>query len=960
MNNDTNYWVTKLIAFLHDPPNKALDIRNHEEVRKVFFRQAGLSEDCIGDFDKKSDFLGASADRFPFPDHKKTRPPLVSNFSQAMNRGEVFRHPMGGSVFNFEKSPHGNAVIEEVFQDAQKGIIVDELPEEIRPWANFFLHWRRWPIESAYSDSRTYFLPADTRIPDHNIWCHNSVVSALAGSRYSGMRPAFLLFQLGPVQEYISQARSTRDLWSGSYLLSWLMVQSLKAVSDWVGPDSIIYPSLRGQPLFDLVHRTVLYDQIHFSDGRGSTETLWQRLGLQPNDYLTPTIPNRFLALVPDELGPDIANAAEASLRKELTEIGEECWEWFSEKGHPITEEHRQRFQKQIAAFPQIQWHIEPWKVEQDVQQEVHAFMKLYGPCSPGADALRDLHSLATREIPVEERNQFLFQGNDIKNPAFCWPYYYARAARNFEGRRGLRDFDAWNTDDHRAGTPKDSFSGMAEVVGTESWWEDFHNQKVDPQLRWLFRSQDRLGAMNLLKRVWHRAYLEKVQGLKVRDALSFESVPGLAAGRWRQNLEKEIKEDADVCSRIGSCVSKIDTFSRSLGWEINHRIDPRDIGSWIGGNDPSLFMPETWNIPLELDSDHKAAEIRSILSREKIFNGIPRYYAVVALDGDEMGRWISGEKTPPLIDQFSSEAVQYFSSGESRRLLSARPRPVSPSYHLQLSEALSNFSLYLVRPVVEYFQGQLIYAGGDDVLAMVPVDQLFECMEALKATFQGSAVLLDALVPGLFHVYGSNGGFLELRNPGSGQPTWPLIVPGPRATASMGVAVGHVQTPLQNMIRAAKAAEKHAKQHYQRDAFSMRLFKRSGEILQWGAKWNSSALGSIKNLMMLLSEEIMSNRFPYVFVEKMVPYELDHSRIGALEDIGSFDFYSVIIRELDYSIQRQSKVPRHSGISDFRHFAEQYLKDLCSDIPSSSSIARPLPDFASMFQFAAFLTRGE
>ena len=32
-----------------------------------------------------------------------------------------------------------------------------------------------------------------------------------------------LLFQLGPVQESIAQARSTRDLWSGSYLLSWLV-----------------------------------------------------------------------------------------------------------------------------------------------------------------------------------------------------------------------------------------------------------------------------------------------------------------------------------------------------------------------------------------------------------------------------------------------------------------------------------------------------------------------------------------------------------------------------------------------------------------------------------------------------------------------------------------------------------------------------------------------------------------
>jgi hypothetical protein len=29
-------------------------------------------------------------------------------------------------------------------------------------------------------------------------------------------------FQLGPVHEFISQARSTRDLWSGSYQVSWM------------------------------------------------------------------------------------------------------------------------------------------------------------------------------------------------------------------------------------------------------------------------------------------------------------------------------------------------------------------------------------------------------------------------------------------------------------------------------------------------------------------------------------------------------------------------------------------------------------------------------------------------------------------------------------------------------------------------------------------------------------------
>ena len=34
---------------------------------------------------------------------------------------------------------------------------------------------------------------------------------------------SLLKLQIGPVQDFIAQARSTRDLWSGSYLLSWLM-----------------------------------------------------------------------------------------------------------------------------------------------------------------------------------------------------------------------------------------------------------------------------------------------------------------------------------------------------------------------------------------------------------------------------------------------------------------------------------------------------------------------------------------------------------------------------------------------------------------------------------------------------------------------------------------------------------------------------------------------------------------
>jgi hypothetical protein len=105
--------------------------------------------------------------------------------------------------------------------------------EDLRWRARLFAHWRLWSKHAIEKDYRLGLLPADTRIPDHSIWNHMQVVSALAGciGQDKVWCPAFLKFQLGPVQEFIAAARSTRDLWSGSYVLSWLMAAGLKALS---------------------------------------------------------------------------------------------------------------------------------------------------------------------------------------------------------------------------------------------------------------------------------------------------------------------------------------------------------------------------------------------------------------------------------------------------------------------------------------------------------------------------------------------------------------------------------------------------------------------------------------------------------------------------------------------------------------------------------------------------------
>src|SRR3954470_3901239 len=87
-----------------------------------------------------------------------------------------------------------------------------------------------------------------------------------------------LSFSLGPVQSFIASARSVRDLWTGSYLLSWLAFRAMQPLLGRYGPDALVTPPPRG------------------------------KLPLEPGDRLdrdrpSACLPNRFLAIVPDDPG---------------------------------------------------------------------------------------------------------------------------------------------------------------------------------------------------------------------------------------------------------------------------------------------------------------------------------------------------------------------------------------------------------------------------------------------------------------------------------------------------------------------------------------------------------------------------------------------------------------------------------------------------------------------------------
>jgi len=144
------------------------------------------------------------------------------------------------------------------------------------------------------------------------------------------MSQSLLKLQIAPVQEFIAQARSTRDLWSGSYLLSWLMAAGAAALVKEMGnkASAVISPRLVGQPLFDL-HQEIqnLRDQLiklnkplFAAPPSGRTPLL---AGHRSEDLLTPNFTNILIAQFAADQAPAATRAIVSGIRREWKRVAE-------------------------------------------------------------------------------------------------------------------------------------------------------------------------------------------------------------------------------------------------------------------------------------------------------------------------------------------------------------------------------------------------------------------------------------------------------------------------------------------------------------------------------------------------------------------------------------------------------------------------------------------------------------
>lgn len=881
-------WKEKLAAYLHDPPSKCLDIRTHGDRSDTAFRQAGFTDTEVGAYLAHADHTAAAMDRLPFP---KSRSGLQCAFDGIKNG---FRHPMSGELLPFHaefKSAAQVFDIEKPNQPVLSPETIARLQDDDTRWrARFFTHWRLWPKHAMENDYRMALLPADTRIPDHSIWTHMQVVSALAGcvGEKKVFQPAFLKFHLGPVQDFIAAARSIRDLWSGSYLLSWLMAAGMKALTAEVGPDAVIYPNLRGQPIFDLHWRAELWNKLNITDQK----SIWDSLGWQNDSLLTPNLPNVFLAVVPADRATDLARKVSDAIQAEWKRIADSVWSECENAGLTATEggiteaQRKARFESQISRFLSVSWQVTAWPDTLECALNLAAGFDPEMPIQKAHQRVQTVVNMATKQMPMLDRDgRYYVGGNDgpknqLNNLGLGWSVILSLNTWQLDAVRQTRQFAAANTGGWQIGTfnNKDVLTGRDEAVAGGATWTE-RTTTMAGAWKFLFKHGDWLSAATLVKRVWHVAYLGKAP------------------------------------------------------WELK-------------ASSKGFPMPNTRSLaahePFARDDDSENEMAEESDSSDK-------YFAVLAFDGDEIGKWVSGEKTP----QFSSQLADYKDSSNSQRFgaktyfeqeqfqgFLAAHRPLSPSYHLQFSEALSNFALLCARPIVEAFQGRLIYAGGDDVVALLPADKALACAQALRLAFIGEevkgadeTVLLHRAAPGFL----SSDSWKD--NHGGGRPI-PFLVPGPNADASVGIAIAHFKSPLQDVVRAAQAAEKRAKKQLGRSAVAVTLFKRSGETIEWGSKWQQGGLELYQALSKALSNQQISGKFTYRFAELLDAYVTESTPLittaGTAQPVTSFNAAEVIQEEFKHTMGRQhgpayptERVAREAFLATLTGALSCYLESL-------------------------------
>lgn len=924
----TTLWQTKLHARLHDPAEKALvllrDPEGHEGgTSKALHRDLGFQNLPVGEWldpdnddvldgvlfkkgipiamykdVKRADWWAAAADRPQWPMEeitvttKKGEEKTIKVAKGAQVRWTerpILIHPLTGEELDLKKLAETDiADIKQRSLSHFRDISVRDEATDEPDWRKTLLaFWRFGPelaepeLAEDKDDGKLGFLwpllPADTRVPDHSIWDHLDLTSAFAGAFAADSKgeAALLALSLGPVQPFIAAARSTSDLWAGSHLLARLSWEAIRHICEQLGPDAILFPRLRGIPQVDVWLR----DNMRLP-GKRFENCDWMKRGTDANPLFAAALPNRFVAVVPADQAKQLTEDIKQKVRQWLQDTGLKVVNrLLTEAGLEDNEEQycHQQMREQLAGFPEVHWAAIPFSLIRPRNEERQTDLdisKLKEAMAPffGGDAEAAGSFLSTPAWKVLQKE---IQWDDATtfwppNPGVLYPAVYDLAERALAAAKAVRPFkqleqNGWRdslTGEHEWLTLDEKDLDIPMGARRNTLWQRIHKEKPS----WA-KKDEYLGALSAIKRLWPTRFAEEVAKATGKEGTTPRFVVSTHTMALAAQLEKWLKDNREVSGELQELLDEHEPVALPRKIMLKHH-------PLI---DQAKKLPALLDKADELDEledEQQATKIRKAVKQTLAPDeqNLETYYAMLLMDGDHMGRILSGnegfaityeESFHPQVREFirqkkAQDNDRIHDYAESRRAL-------SPNRHLAISSALNDFALHVVPHIVECeHAGRLIYAGGDDVFAMLPAADLLPAMRQLRYAWSGVDPAYQDQDWEKLKQQARGGklvckkGFVLLRN------RLFRMMGTKKATASCGAVIAHHKAPLVAVRRELQAAEQRAKAKHEggRDAFSITIVKRSGGALYLTDKWE--VLPLLKELRDFLAHPSVSRRAAY------------------------------------------------------------------------------------------------
>lgn len=559
---------------------------------------------------------------------------------------------------------------------------------------------------------------------------------------------AYCLFQIGPVQEFIQTARKTQDYWAGSFLLSYLNARAIHAF----GKEHVIFPRVQGNPLYTAATQ--------------SWPKLWDLNGLKRADAFRPSLPNRFFAVLDGDDDPkDCLRKAEKAARRAWKEIAQEVYKVF------------------LVSIGYSPASGSSTKVS----------------LSGAAAALGNAPFESTWNEQIEHRSfEFLYAWEDGGQKH---SESYLAVEAGMGARKASRIFAALGSQQgyvcSLCGLRTAIYpSNLKERKAVREWWEQI--ERGSGLLRHRFREGEHLCAVCLVKRLapqlvfhlpagevpststmavatYHKEVLELLPKIRSKHP-SFEI---------EKNLTDALSDHKKQCRQAGRAIGE----PLKVGWPryLNLLKGYKGYARYRFFMDGDWFIEDFYRHPNRKNQTGKALEALKKL-QDSAFQAsetvaarlLPpsKYLVLLAADGDNMGKLLSTIETK---DQ-----------------------------HRRLSELLVNFStIDAPRVLEEQRPGHILYWGGDEGVAMLPLQDLPKALPALREAWAEAV-----------------------------EEPLKKELPSANLTLSVGAVIFHHQYPLRSAIRQVFETLEKAKDRPGKDSWAIRILRRSGAPMETAGAW--------------------------------------------------------------------------------------------------------------------------